>query len=126
MLVLVPLLTQQISKQFLISPIVNHVRGGNDTDIFLNSEMKELALRELQSFEEELKFESLIHNGLELPPEAMEEQVKQKASVIAQEFHKKSDSAISNVFCRHNSNCSLCFDNFYQPETNHYFEVIYG
>jgi hypothetical protein len=97
-LVLVPLLTQQISKQFLISPIVNHMRGGNDTNIFLNSEMKELAVRELQSFEEELKFESLIHNSLELPAEAMEERVKQKASLIAQEFHKKSDSAISNVF----------------------------
>lgn len=97
-LVLVPLLTQQISKQFLISPIISQMRSGNETDLFLNAEMKELAFHELQNFEEELKFENLIHNNLKLSTEAIEEQVKHKAAAIAQEFHKKSDSAISNVF----------------------------
>ncbi len=98
LLALVPLLTQQLSKHFLIDPIVDQIRGGNETQIFLNSEMKESALHELQSFEEDLKFESLIHKTPQLSSEAMEEQVKYKAAAIAEEYHNKGDSAISNVF----------------------------
>ncbi len=94
---LVPLLTQQVSKHFLINPIVDQVRSGNETQIFLNSEMKELALHELESFEEDLKFETLIHNTPQ-SPEVLEERVKAKATALAQEYHNKSDSAISNVF----------------------------
>lgn len=98
LLALVPLLTQQLSKYFLIGPIVDQIRGGNETQIFLNSEMKESALHELQSFEEDLKFESLIYKTPQLSSEAMEEQVKYKAAAIAEEYHNKGDSAISNVF----------------------------
>ena len=98
LLVLVPLLTQQISKQFLISPIVERMRSGNEAQIFLNSEMKESAFHELQSFEEDIKFETLVHNTPQLSPETMEEQVKRKAVAIAEEYHHKSNSAISNVF----------------------------
>lgn len=97
-LVLVPLLTQQVSKHFFIGPIVDHIRSKDEAGIFLNSEMEESAFKELQSFEEALKFTSLIHKSASLSPEAMEEQVKQKAAMIAEEYHSKSDSAISNVF----------------------------
>lgn len=96
-LALVPLLTQQVSKHFLINPIVEQLRSGNETQIFLNSEMKELALHELESFEEDIKFETLIHNTPQ-SPEVIEERVKAKAAALAQDYHNKSDSAISNVF----------------------------
>lgn len=97
-LILVPLLTQQVSKHLLIGPIVDQMRSGNEAPIFLNSEMKEEALHELQSFEEELKLESLIYNTPQLAPEAIEARVKHKAEEIAEEYHSKGDSAISNVF----------------------------
>jgi hypothetical protein len=97
-LVLVPLLTQQISKHFLVGPIVDRIRTEDGTQVFLNLEMKEAALRELQGFEEDLKFESLLHNAPQLSSEVMEERVKSKASAIAQEYHKKSNSAVSNAF----------------------------
>lgn len=96
-LILVPVLTQQLSKHFLISPIVDRVRGENEPQIFLNGEMKEEAFRELQSFEEELKFASLINIAPQLSPETVEEQVKGKATEIAEEFRSKSGSAVSNV-----------------------------
>ena len=54
-LILVPLLTQQLSKNLLINPIVDRVRVETIPKLFLHSEMKESALRDLQSFEEELK-----------------------------------------------------------------------
>ena len=98
MLIIVPFLTQQLSKQFLVEPIVDRVRGENEAQIFVNFEMKEEALRELQVFEEEIRFDNLINKGTQLSLEAMEERVKHKATEIAEEFRIKSLNAVSNVF----------------------------
>ena len=98
LLVIIPLLTQQLTKAFLVGPIVERIRGEKETQVFVNAEMKEEALQELQTFEEELKFDSLINIAPQLSPEALEERVKQKATEIAEEFRSKSSSAVSNVF----------------------------
>lgn len=96
-LVIVPLLTQQLSKHFLIEPIVERVRG-EEAQVFLNFEMKEKALEELQHFEEELKFENLINSAAQLSPQLIEEQVKHKATEIVKEFRDQSSNTISNIF----------------------------
>lgn len=98
LLIIVPLLTQQISKNFLILPIVEKFRGGEEAQVFLNSEMKEEALKELNTFREELELESLIGSAPKIEAEAMEEQVKHKAVELTEEFRNKSSSALSNVF----------------------------
>jgi CemA family len=98
LLIIVPLLTQQISKNFLILPIVEKYRGGEEAQVFLNSEMKEEALQELNTYKEELELESLITSAPPLSPEAMEKKVKDKAVEIAEEYRHKSSNALSNVF----------------------------
>jgi hypothetical protein len=98
MLVLIPLLTQILSKQLIISPILERVRGENPPEIFLNSEMEEEALQELKTFERELRFNNLIHQAPLLSSEVIEEKVKHKAIELAEEFIGKSNNAISNVF----------------------------
>lgn len=98
MLVIVPLLTQHLSKDFLINPIVERIRGENFTQLFLNNEMEEEALSELKIFEKKLKFESLIRQAPPISAEVIEEQVKHKVREIAEEFRGKSNEAISNVF----------------------------
>lgn len=99
MLILVPLLTQQMSKQFLVAPIVDHLRTEPQSQAFLNSEMKEEALHELQKFEEDLKFENLVNKTPEIvSPEIMEEKMRLKADEIVKEYHLRSNSAVSNVF----------------------------
>ena len=60
LLIIVPLLTQQFSKNTIISPIVDHFRTQTDAGVFLNIEMEEDALHELQRFDERLRFEVLI------------------------------------------------------------------
>jgi hypothetical protein len=97
-LIIVPVLTQQVSKQFLVSPLIERFRGESEVPIFINSEMKEEALRELQSFEEELKFDSLIKGSPQIAPEVMSERVREKAKEIAEEFQHKSRDAIGNIF----------------------------
>lgn len=98
MLIIIPLLTHQLSKQILIIPIVENVRNVTTSNIFINSEMEEAALQQLKFFEEKLKFESLIHPEQALSWDDREEKLKQKAREIAKEFWIKSNLAISNVF----------------------------
>ncbi len=98
LLILVPVLTQQLSKEFLVKPIVAHVNTENNPQIFLNVEMQEEAFRELETFEASLKFQNLINKAPKFSPEDMEQRVKEKASEIAEEFRIKSHDAMSNVF----------------------------
>jgi hypothetical protein len=97
LLIIVPLLTHQLSKSLIISPIVDHWTSSKDT-IFLNSEMEEKALVEMQTFEEKLKFENLMNEVGEILPERMETQMKKKVREIAEEFRYESNNAIKNIF----------------------------
>jgi CemA family len=97
-LIIVPLLIQHFSKQFLVNPVVEHFRHGIHTPVFLNSEMKEEALSELKMFEESLQFDSLVKLAPALSSEEMEAKLQHKASEITKEYGHKSNSAVSNVF----------------------------
>ena len=97
-LILVPLLTQQVSKTFLVGPLVDRFREPNKTEIFLNVDLEEEAFQELQRFEELLKFKSLIGIAPPLSKEEVEEEVKEKALKIGEEYSHRSANAIKNVF----------------------------
>ncbi|AFZ57312.1 proton extrusion protein PcxA [Anabaena cylindrica FACHB-243] len=98
MLIIVPLLTHHFSKQLLVIPLVEHVRGENTVQIFMNSEMEEKALHELKNFENLLKMKTLLQQTPEISPENITAQVKNKALEVAKDFRNQSSSAISNVF----------------------------
>ncbi|MDF2389027.1 proton extrusion protein PcxA [Nostoc ellipsosporum NOK] len=98
LLIIVPLLTHQIAKTLVVGPIVQHFRSPETEEVFLNEEMEEEALRKLQRFEEEIKFQSFITNASPLYPEELENKLKEKASEIAEEFRVESANAIKNVF----------------------------
>jgi hypothetical protein len=97
-LILVPLLTQQVSKTFLVGPLVDRFREPNKNEIFLNVDLEEEAFQELQRFEELLKFKSLIGIAPPLSKEEVEEEVKEKALKIGEEYSHRSANAIKNVF----------------------------
>ena len=97
-LIIVPLLTQHFSKQLLVNPVVKHFRYEKTTQIFINSLMEEKALNELKTFEQGLKFRSLVRQAPEISSENFEANVKNKAIEIAEEFRNKTNGAISNLF----------------------------
>jgi hypothetical protein len=97
-LVIVPILTHQITKTFLIGPVVDHFREDNQVGVFLNLDMEEEAFVELKRFEEELRFKSLLGLVPELPAKEMEERVKDKAKELAEEYRTQGSSAIKNIF----------------------------
>lgn len=98
MLIVIPLVTQLLVKNFVFNPIVQRVRGENSPQIFLNISMEDRAFEELEVFEEGLKFRQFIQKSPTLTAEVIEEKVKEKALELAKEFRAKSSSAISNVF----------------------------
>ncbi|BAY78428.1 CemA family protein [Nostoc linckia NIES-25] len=96
-LILVPLVTQHLSKEILVNPIVQKIRGENTTQIFINSDMEKEALQELRNFQAALRFQHLL-GAPQLSSETIQERIKDKASEIAEEFRIKSNSSISNIF----------------------------
>ncbi len=98
LLIIIPLLTHQIAKNFLVGPIIDSVRSGTEVEVFLNQEMEEQALEELQKYHERLRFEILIGKAPPLTDEQIEDRVKEEATAIEETYRKRSADAIKNVF----------------------------
>ncbi|MBD2240895.1 proton extrusion protein PcxA [Aulosira sp. FACHB-113] len=98
LLIIVPLLTHQLAKTLVVGPLIEHFRGSEAVQIFLNVEMEEEALATLERFEERLKFENLITKAPPISAEELETHMKEKAGEIAEEFREESANAIKNVF----------------------------
>ncbi|MFM2061161.1 MAG: hypothetical protein RLZZ507_831 [Cyanobacteriota bacterium] len=98
LLIIIPLLTHQIAKAVVVGPLVENFRNSETQEIFINEEMEEEALVELQRFEERIKFENMISDAPLLSSEALEIQMQEKAQEVAEEFRRESANAIKNVF----------------------------
>lgn len=98
LLVIVPLLTQQFSKNYVVGPIVDYFRETQQAGVFLNLEMEEEALHELQQYEERLRFEVLIGKVEPIREAEIEERVVEKATEIEAVYRKRSSDAVKNVF----------------------------
>ncbi|OCR01899.1 proton extrusion protein PcxA [Oscillatoriales cyanobacterium USR001] len=102
-LILIPLLTQQVSKNFIVGPIVDHnmpqqIARTDIKRIFINPDLEREAFEELQRFEEKLNFEQLIGLIPQLSIESKKEKVQFKAIEIAKEYRNESANAVKNVF----------------------------
>ena len=59
-LIIVPLFTHQVTKTFLISPLVERYFANHQQVLFVNQDLEAEALMELHRYEENLHFKSLI------------------------------------------------------------------
>jgi len=104
LLIIVPILTHQISKAFVVGPLVDkfhlleRLRQSEEVALFLNYEMEEEALRELHKFEEKIKFENLLNESNPLSKEQIEIEIKTEAKHLAQRYRINSNNALKNVF----------------------------
>lgn len=102
-LIIVPLLTHQITKTFIIAPVIEkYFIHEEEQVLFINRDFEEEALLELQHFEERLRFKEILGMKPEMSSEEMEEKVKEKAVEIAREYRHRSTNAIENIiadFC---------------------------
>lgn len=98
LLILVPLLTNQLSKNFIVGPIVDYFRANQNAPVFLNINLEEEAFQELERFEQHLKFERLISRAPSLSVEETEKKISEKAVELAEEYRTESGGAIKNIF----------------------------
>ncbi|MFP4337795.1 MAG: proton extrusion protein PcxA [Halothece sp.] len=97
-LVIVPLLTHQIAKTFIIAPIAEHYFVQEEQQVlFINRDFREEALEELQHFEETLRFEEILGMEPEMSDAEMEEKIREKAVEIAEHYRSRSLNAIENI-----------------------------
>lgn len=97
-LILIPLLTQQLSKNLLVGPIVDRIQARPESEIFINIDLESEAFEELQRFQSELKFKSMIGLTPAISEDQMRDRITEKATEIAQEYRHRSANAIKNVF----------------------------
>jgi hypothetical protein len=104
LLILIPLLIHQISKNFLVGPIIDQIRGEpHQVDVsflnHLNQDLEDEVLMELQRYQEKLQFENfLAFPQVKYSPETLQELYQIEAIELAQEYGFRSANAVKNVF----------------------------
>lgn len=98
-LIIVPLLTHQVTKSILITPLVQKYFEEHPQQVlFINQDMEEEAFEELHRYEEKLRFQSMIGIIPALSREEEEVQIVEKAEELSEEFRDRGINAIGNVF----------------------------
>ncbi len=99
LLIIVPLLTHQVAKTFILSPLIKtNFFPENSEVVFVNEDMQEEAFTELHRYEESLHFKSLIGLAPEISAPEIEEKIKEKAQEIAEEYRYQGTDVIGNIF----------------------------
>ncbi|WP_225913883.1 proton extrusion protein PcxA [Leptolyngbya ohadii] len=99
LLIIVPLLTQQFTKNFVVGPIVDHYRVNSEqAQVFINQELEDEALDELQRFEQRIRFEILVGQEEPKSEEEIQELLRDRAAEIQQDYRDQGSDAIKNVF----------------------------
>ena len=98
-LIIVPLLTHQVTKTVLITPLVQQYFAEHPQQVlFINQDMEEEAFMELHKYEEELHFKGMIGMIPRLSQLEEEEKIREKAEELSEEFRGRGINAIGNVF----------------------------
>jgi hypothetical protein len=98
-LVIVPLLTHQVTKTVFVSPLVQQYFEEHPQEVlFINKDLEAEAFVELHQYEEELHFKTMIGSIAPLSKEEEELKIKEKAEELSEEFRGQGINAISNVF----------------------------
>nr|YP_009243879.1 chloroplast envelope membrane protein [Sporolithon durum]AMK96121.1 chloroplast envelope membrane protein [Sporolithon durum] len=96
-LVITPIVVNQVSKNFLLDPLINSMWNDQKANIFLNSSQEERAFTELQRFEERLHFEILVGKLKLNSYRSIQIQIKQKAFELAKYYANESVNAFKNI-----------------------------
>ena len=98
LLVLVPILVQQVSRTYVVSPLVDQWAPKSEILNYPKKQLEERALNKLKTYQAELEFDALLHNE----PLPSREEIRAKLAERAQELKEATDQesthAIKNVF----------------------------
>lgn len=99
LLIIIPLLTHQLTKTFIFKPIVSHNFFTQDSEIiFLNKDLQDEAFRELEDYERTLKFSRFLKISPEFTPEEIDGQLNLKVEELAEKYRDRGADAVANIF----------------------------
>ncbi|MCM1985393.1 proton extrusion protein PcxA [Lyngbya confervoides] len=97
LLIILPLLTQQVSKQLLIGPVVNHLKPPEELEIHINPAVERKVLDELTVYKERLEFNNLLSQDPLSAPE-LDQKLREKAQALSKEYEWELREPIKNIF----------------------------
>jgi hypothetical protein len=97
LLVLVPLLLQQVSRAYVISPLVDHYGGQAAFLSYTKPRLEEKAVEKLRLYREELEFAALIEGREQPSNDELRRLLTERAAALKDEADGESTSAIKNV-----------------------------
>ena len=98
LLVLVPLLIQQVVGSYLVSPAVDRWSPDLPFLTYPKPQLEEKAAEQLRIYRQELEFAALLQGEEPLKPEELRSKLTEKAAELKQEADVESVKAIKNVF----------------------------
>lgn len=98
LLIIIPLLVHNLSKIAIGKVFIQPYFKNHEQIVFINQDLQEEALVELRNFEENLHLKSMIGLIPHLSVEEKEEQIKEKAHELAEDYRHRSANAIGNIF----------------------------
>jgi len=97
LLILVPVLVQQLSRTYVVSPLVDRFAPDNAFLTYPKPKLEEQAVEKLRVFQAEIEFDALL-NGNPLPSrEELQAQLASRAQELKEEADLESTHAIKNV-----------------------------
>lgn len=105
-LIVVPFCINFLAKNFILTPLTEYFWNTHQTEIFINSYQQERAYQEIEKFEEQIYFESLIDENIIDSNVLMKSEItndfqdkfQKKIRDLAFIYNKESIAAITNIF----------------------------
>jgi hypothetical protein len=97
LLTFLPLITQILFKNFIVSPFIDHYRDTNPDKIALNIEFERQAIEDLGFYKEQLEFQRLIGQISETEEVTEEDLLKARATQLLDKYGYDSLEGIKNL-----------------------------
>ena len=98
LLILVPLLIQQVAGAYLISPAVNRLSPELAFLSYPKPKLEEEAVEKLRIYKQELEFDALLNSDRPLEADELRQKLAEKAVQLKEEADGLSVQAVKNVF----------------------------
>ena len=96
-LLLNPLLINLFSKIFVFGPLIDYWWQKQEFTIFLNPSQQIRAFEELQTYEENLRFDILIGKEQPLSIKSVNIKIRNKANEVAKHYSRETKASIKNI-----------------------------
>jgi hypothetical protein len=97
LLILVPILMQQVSRTYIVSPLVDRLSPEHPLVSYPRPQLEEKAVQKLRLYQAEIEFEALLNDEPLPTREQMQQKLNQKAHELEEESQQEGSHAVKNV-----------------------------